>query len=507
MNRLTAWILVLACAAATAHGQDAASNARKLLEDKKYEEAAKAYDALVDAEPNNREYVIGLATAQLWVGDFRASESTVGAVLETSPDDLDALWLQAQALFYQADELRGAEVPSNLAIRGRFNDAESISTRILELDSSRDDVVLFRGNTRFWLENLDGAAEDYLAVLSRDPQNADLLFTMGDLDARYRKRYPEAIDYLKQALAQRADFFEAHRSLGLAYTGSGDMDAAIRSYTEALRLQPNDPEIFAALWGLFGKQQQHEEALKVYEAILQASPENFTAHWHRAYIFKEQSRVREAADEVRAVIAIRPEWTDAHNFLASLHVLQGDNEAAIQEWKIVLESDPQNQEATEGLLGLARSAGEAKDYEKALAAFDELVKLFPEDSTVRADRALTLYNMNRINDAIKGYEDAIRLDPFDSQLLNDFGLLYQGTKDFPKAIEMFMKAIDLDKNIDALENYAVLQFKLNEIAKATNKFQEILWLDGTRERSLKYYLECRRILDHERVRSTSKRKQ
>jgi tetratricopeptide (TPR) repeat protein len=122
----------------------------------------------------------------------------------------------------------------------------------------------------------------------------------------------------------------------------------------------------------------------------------------------------------------------------------------------------------------------------------------PGHAEVRSDRALTLYNMGRANEAIAAYEEAVEGDPYDSQLLNDLGLAYQGIGDYQKAIESFLTAIEIDNNLDAQENYAVVIMKLGETARALTLFEKILLVDGRRDRALKYYLECRRKFDQER---------
>lgn len=490
-----ALLAILVCAGSAAARQE---GGKALLEQKKYAEAEQAFLAALEAAPDNHAARVGLGEARLWLGKFADAEHAASLVLDAQPNNSDAIWVLAQALKLQADDLRiNSEIPSNLAIRTRYNDAEKQATRLLEADPSRNDVRIFRGDTRFWLEDLDGAAEDYLAALEQDPTNVDLMYTVGDLAARYQGEYAKAIPYLQNAITARKEFFEAHVSLALAHLGMENSEAAIDNFVEALRIRPNDAETYQTIWDLFGKKQQYEEALDVYARILEENPENFMAHWHRAFVFEQQGRYKEALAECDTILEKRPDWLDVRTFMAGIRIKQEDKDSASSEWLAILDADPENPEAMDALLGLARAYGSAGEYDKALAQFDELTRRFPEVAAIHADRALTLFNMNRTEEAIQAYEDAARIDPFDSQILNDTGLVYQGVKDYSKAIEMFMKAIELDGNLDAQENYAVLLFKLQETRQATNRFEKILAEDGTRARSLKYYLQCRRILDLE----------
>jgi len=486
---LTLWV------APTVAAQPDLEEARALLAREEFDRALEAFGEILEARPDHREALLGRAEVYLALGEFSEAEIAASRLLDRNAEDAEAKWLLARTLYLQADELRGAEIPSNLAIRTRYSDAERFATDLLEGDPSNLEVRKFRAAARFWLEDLDGAAEDYLVALEAEPDDPDLLFDLGNLEARYRGRYEQAIPHLEKAIELRPDFFEAHAALGLAHQGRGDLDLAVTRYVEALEIRPNDPEIYGFLWDLFGTPDRYQDGLEAYERILASSPENFTAHWHRAHILKGQERFGKAIAACEAVLEEKPDWTDVTNFVANLQIQRDESDAAAEVWLTTLESDPENEGAREGLLGMARSLGEQKKYEQALEIFDRLVKQFPEDVTIRADRALTLFNMGRTEEAIQGYEDALRIDPQDSQVLNDLGLVYQGIREYSKAIEMFLKAIEIDRNLDAEENHAVLLYKFDETAKALNRFERILWVDPSRERSMKYYLECRRLID------------
>lgn len=86
----------------------------------------------------------------------------------------------------------------------------------------------------------DANAVPLLAKLQSDPNNADLLTSIGNLyyDA---KLYPTAIDYYGRALTIRPADVSVRTDMGTAWWYLGDADAAIGAFNQALVYEPNSP--------------------------------------------------------------------------------------------------------------------------------------------------------------------------------------------------------------------------------------------------------------------------
>jgi len=486
---------VLTCLILAALPARAQDEGRALLEAGKYVEAEVAFRTQLEDAPGNLEARLGLASAQLGQGKFQEAEATVDEVRRTSPDDPRVLLALARVYFTHANELRQEEMPSSLSIRTRYNDTVELCTRVLALDSNNLEALRLRGDARFWLDDAEGAASDYATALKEQPTDLALNASLGDLYLRYLGRVDEAIPYLEKAVGLDPDLVEARRNLAHAYRASGNLDRAVTEYLAVLERNPSDQETFDALWEIFAGREKYEEAEAVYARILEANPDNLLARWHRANLLALQGRTMEATEVCRDILQRKPEWVAVRNFLANLELALDRRDEAVKTWLEAWDAGSGDSDSLAGLLGVARAYGESREYESSLAVFDEIIRRVPDDAAIRADRALTLYNLGRTDEAIQAYTDAVEIDPYDSQILNDLGLAYQGTGDYQKAIEYFLKAIEIDNNPDAQENYGVILMKLGETGKALNLFEKILATDAGRDRSLKYYLECRRKTD------------
>ncbi len=78
---------------------------------------------------------------------------------------------------------------------------------------------------------------------------------MSDIHQRYNdvekliddEKYPEAIEGLKDIVAEDDSFVLAHLALARAYTKTGQHEEAIQHGQKACELEPNDPFNFTAL--------------------------------------------------------------------------------------------------------------------------------------------------------------------------------------------------------------------------------------------------------------------
>ena len=86
----------------------------------------------------------------------------------------------------------------------------------------------------------DTQAAPLLEKLKADPQNADLLISIGNLyyDAQ---QYPAAVGYYARALQSRPSDVSVRTDMGTAYWYMGDADRAVKEFDQALTYAPDNP--------------------------------------------------------------------------------------------------------------------------------------------------------------------------------------------------------------------------------------------------------------------------
>ncbi|MDR2152972.1 MAG: tetratricopeptide repeat protein [Helicobacteraceae bacterium] len=84
------------------------------------------------------------------------------------------------------------------------------------------------------------------------------------------------------------------------------------------------------------------------------------------------------------------------------------------------------------------------------------------------DRGVATYEQGNLQEAIKQYTQAIKIDPNSAQAYNNRGIAYGKLGDYGKAIADFTQAIKIDpKYATAYNNRAVAYAFLNDLKNAT----------------------------------------
>lgn len=159
------------------------------------------------------------------------------------------------------------------------------------------------------------AREGYLRAIELRPDYADAHNNLGVL-AQRTGRLDEALTHYDLAVALRADYAEAHCNRGNVLKEQGRMREALAAYDTVLRLQPSHSNASNNRGNVLQQQGHPREAMKAYARALQFDASHADALFNRASACKDQGRVDDAREDLRRVIALRPDYRQAHWSLA-----------------------------------------------------------------------------------------------------------------------------------------------------------------------------------------------
>ena len=159
------------------------------------------------------------------------------------------------------------------------------------------------------------------------------------------------------------------------------------------------------------------------------------------------------------------------------------NEEAEQQQVAVAEDDRKRAEAEararySALVSKGNTNSNAGDYDKAIADFNEAIRLDPKTSLAFRNRGDTYTNKGDHNRAIADYNEAIRLDSNDALALSARGVAYANKGDYDRAIADFNRAIQLDpKSTHAFRNRGVVYATKGDNDRAIADFDRAIRLD------------------------------
>ncbi|WP_295803700.1 tetratricopeptide repeat protein [uncultured Microbulbifer sp.] len=160
-----------------------------------------------------------------------------------------------------------------LSKHNQLREARDVLTAALASEDASSRVIYAHAMASEQLGDLENFELGLRKLLSRDPDNANLLNTLGYKLLSYDDRLNEAMVLIDKALSLSPDDPAIIDSMGWAHFRLGNYSEAVEYLQRALELL-DDHEIAAhlgeALWAIG----QHQQAMQIWEAGLKSNPES-----------------------------------------------------------------------------------------------------------------------------------------------------------------------------------------------------------------------------------------
>jgi glycosyltransferase involved in cell wall biosynthesis/tetratricopeptide (TPR) repeat protein len=369
----------------------------------------------------------------------------------------------------------------------RIEDALRLYRKVLQLRPADVQTLMTVGNILASLQRFDEADRHYRRVLAVDPMHAEAAENHRKLSGRKRcgqepagnaeemhaeaqrlaeaGRAAEACERLECLLAGFPHFAAAHNDLAVLSYHQGNKSHALRHYEAAVRLQSENLTFHKNLADFYLVEQGRvEEALGLYVKVLESDPkdiETLTALGKACTLLRQKDDARVFYERV---LEIEPwnsvareglnQLADAEPGAAQLLNAQethaeavrlassGDRSGASQLLERLLETSPEFALAHNDLGVLAYQAG---DKRKALAYYESAARLAPQDATCRKNLADCYWvGFGRTEEALKVYVDILTTHPKDVETLIATGKLCQSVGQPDDARVFFERVLEIE---------------------------------------------------------------
>jgi len=291
-------------------------------------------------------------------------------------------------------------------------------------------------------------------VLAVWPGHAAACYLMGLMAVEFGN-LDLAISHVRQACqSPRApayyfsDFAEICRRGGLLTEGE-------KAARRAVALQPN----MAAAWNNLGIILQEalklEESRACLERALQLAPDDAQTLNNLANAFKRLGMAAEAEKRWRAAIELKPDFAEVYSNLANYYTDQGEFDRAEAMARRALELNPRLADAYVNFAGVAAAR---RHYGDALRALDMLLSFQATHLRGLAAKALTLKELDRLDEAMECATRAVAIAPEAPESHNAVGQVFQAMGDFDRALAAYARAAELPgpAQMDAVANRSSL---------------------------------------------------
>ncbi len=295
-------------------------------------------------------------------------------------------------------------------------------------------------------EDAQEAIEDYKKALALD-SDASITERLAEVYAEMA-RTTDAIRTAKDALQQDPDNLAAHRllahiyirQLGSASSESNQSDliaAAVEQLEAVQRLDSTDLESqlwLAHLYGFQNKPQLSEQELK---KILGHSPDNPSALGQLSQLYLDEGHPEQAIALLKDAVGSSQD-ADLYDLLGDAYTKTHDSAKAERAYEQAVKLDPDEASHRKGLAQAYLSDG---NYLQALEQYEKLAQVEPENY-VNYLRISQIYrHINQLDKSETALQQAKKYAPDNLEVLYNEALLYEAQARYKEAIQVLSDTI------------------------------------------------------------------
>ena len=224
------------------------------------------------------------------------------------------------------------------------------------------------------------------------------------LKAYKRQDFNAAALRALEATRLDGDCSQAYHTLAIALEGMGELHKALQMYERALKLDPEDPEIYLNLGNVAWKLRMLEGAEKFFRIYITMEPRSHHGYNNLGSVLRDQHRFDESIDVLRNAIYQFPENAELWNTLGTVAMEQSSVTEARLFYEEALRLEPTLARTYHNVAYAITHTGPLAD---ALGYYDKALKLMgkhPDVVEARHGRAQVLLGLGRLEEGWADWE-------------------------------------------------------------------------------------------------------
>jgi tetratricopeptide (TPR) repeat protein len=489
--------------------------------------AIEEYKLALDADPSSKYLNSGLAELYLRTGRVRDAVLAAQDILKTEPDNLEAhkllgrVYLQslgnvqnggpsekvlqlAIAEYSKIVQLQSNDIESRLLLGQLYTlahdtpHAEEQFKAAEHIDPNSEDVVL--NLARLYSDSGDMThAIQVLNAVPEDDRTPKMDYALG-MSYDQLKDNKNAIDAYSKAFDMEPDNLDAERGLAQALLNDNQLGPALKHFETISTADPQDAQTYLRIAEIQRRQGHYEQALTTLKKAKALASDSLEIGFNEALIDDSLGHYDEAAQTLQGLVkqTSHPDgqYSDAEknnrsiflDRLANVYREQQKTDQAVQTYQLMVAMG--GEYAERGYQGQVDAYRDAKQYDKATQVAQQAAQSMPKDKSVQLMLAGQLADTNKPDEGIKLAKAQLHGDPGDREVDLVLAQIYTRLRRWKDAGDEIDAAEALSTKQDDKIYIYFLRGALAERQKhydsAEEQFRKILAIDPNNSMTLNY---------------------
>ncbi len=264
-------VLTICCLALVGCQPKAVTNAKFYLKNNDWEKALKQLEIATEAYPQNAEAHFLLGQVYGYYARYEDMMNEYESSLQIS--DKFMLEITNERERHWIDNYNAGIIALD---KQDYKNAEVIFKNTILIDSTKHEAYEKLAITYVRLHQTDSALAIYNKLLEKDPDDLDILVSMGDIYTG-QNNYNGTICILEKVLEISPQNRNALANLALAYESAGKFEEAEQTFQTAVSANTFDKELISLFGVHYYKRKNFEQAVMLFKRVLERHPHDFDA--------------------------------------------------------------------------------------------------------------------------------------------------------------------------------------------------------------------------------------
>ncbi len=269
---------------------------------------------------------------------------------------------------------------------GKYRDSIAPLQKAVELNSDHKDAHFYAGNAYKELKELAKAVEAYENYLNLKPEEPWEGYYRLGLCRIELKQFKEAITALNEAAQEKPEDIQTNYYLAQAYDQANQYEKAEETYKLLAELSPEEAaQYYKTILFMHDKAGNHEKAIEAARSIIEMNPDSTEDIYNLGLMFQKQKKYDEAIKTFNEVLAINPSDEYSHSNIGYIYYAQNKYSKSIVAFKKFVELYP---DKADGWFYMGICNMQLKKFDAALEPLKKTIELRHDYSSGNA-----LYNL------------------------------------------------------------------------------------------------------------------